>query len=284
MVTDELDVEAVQQDAAVIQELASRSGDLRAHDDPVVRALALWVEYVDAGVVDDTASFVMSGPDVGVARRTGRGRRGMLIAGSTALALVVSGGAAAAVTGDPLAVVKAPLQALAKANPFNDDDTTARDRLPEQTPTRAQANKLLADARRAMALGNTEKAERLLAKAQDLLGDDVSPGQQKFMDKLDGELPGRPGQAGGPAEGSQGGDKGNVPDQGGQPSDKGNVPDQGGQPSDKGNVPDQGGQPSDKGNVPDQGGQPSDKGSESARGGPSSKGVTPSDEPTQASG
>jgi hypothetical protein len=122
-----------------------------------------------------------------------------------------------------------------------------------------------------MALGNTEKAERLLAKAQDLLGDDVSPGQQKFMDKLDGELPGRPGQAGGPAEGSQGGDKGNVPDQGGQPSDKGNVPDQGGQPS-------------DKGNVPDQGGQPSDKGSESARGGPSSKGVTPSDEPTQASG
>ncbi|HUV47831.1 MAG TPA: hypothetical protein VMX11_02535 [Actinomycetes bacterium] len=213
MSRDELDMAAVQRDAAVIHSLAMRSVGVRDLDDPVVRALAQWVESVDDGI-DDAVAFVMPG-SVSSARsvQAGRGRRTMLIAGSTALALVVSGGAAAAVTGDPLAAVKAPLQALAKVNPFSGDETNARDRLPIPAPTKAAANKLLADARRAMAQGHPVKAQRLLAEAKVLLGDDVNPGQQKFIDALTDALPERPGQTGDP--GTQPG--GGKPDPGTQP-------------------------------------------------------------------
>jgi hypothetical protein len=290
MPTHELDVAAVQQDATIIHDLASRSGDMHDHEDPVVRALAAWVEFVDAGV-DDATSFVMTTPDGAGAHQAGRGRRAMLVAGSTALALVVSGGAAAAVTGDPLAVVKAPFQVLSKANPFNDGETNARDQLPEQTPTRAQANKLLADARRAMAQGNTEKAQRLLAEAKDLLGDDASRGQQKLIDTLDGKLPGPPGQTRDPGQGAQPGGKAGSADQGGQPGGKAGTSDQGAQPGGKAGTSDQGAQPGDKGSAPDQGddGDLGDRGnsgvgSDSATGGPSSRGLSPTDEANQTSG
>ena len=258
MSRDELDMVAVQSDAALMDALATRSVGASDLDDPVVRALAEWREYVDDGL-DGTVTFVMPG-STGAARaaQAGRGRRTMLVAGSTALALVVSGGAAAAVTGDPFAAVKAPLHALGKVNPFSGDETNTGDRLPNPTPTKAQANKLLADARRAMAQDHPVKAQRLLAEAKVLLGDDVNPGQQKFIDALTNALPERPGRAGG--TGAQPGDRGNKPDPGADPGDRGNKPDPGTDPGDRGNKPDPGAEPGDRGNKPDPGTDPGDRG------------------------
>ncbi len=258
MSRDELDMVAVQGDAALVDALATRSVGASDLDDPVVRALAEWGEYVDDGL-DDAVTFVMPG-SAGAARaaHAGRGRRTMLVAGSTALALVVSGGAAAAVTGDPLAVVKAPLHALGTVNPFSGDETNAGDRLPNPTPTKAQANKLLADARRAMAQDHPVKAQRLLAEAKVLLGDDVNPGQQKFIDALTNALPERPGRSGG--TGAEPGDRGNKPDPGTEPGDRGNKPDPGTDPGDRGNKPDPGADPGDRGNKPDPGAEPGDRG------------------------
>jgi hypothetical protein len=241
MSRDELDMVAVHGDAALVDALATRSVGASDLDDPVVRALAEWGEYVDDGL-DNAVTFVMPG-SAGAARaaHAGRGRRTMLVAGSTALALVVSGGAAAAVTGDPLAVVKAPLHALGTVNPFSGGETNAGDRPPNPTPTKAQANKLLADARRAMARDHPVKAQRLLTEAKVLLGDDVNPGQQEFIDALTNALPERPGRSGGTA--GEPGDRGNKPDPGAEPGDRGNKPDPGAEPGDRGNKPDPGSKP-----------------------------------------
>jgi hypothetical protein len=254
MSRDELDMVAVHGDAALVDALATRSVGASDLDDPVVRALTEWGEYVDDGL-DNAVTFVMPG-SAGAARaaHAGRGRRTMLVAGSTALALVVSGGAAAAVTGDPLAVVKAPLHALGTVNPFSGGETNAGDRPPNPTPTNAQANKLLADARRAMAQGHPVKAQRLLAEAKVLLGDDVNPGQQKFIDALTNALPERPGRSGGTA--GEPGDRGNKPDPGAEPGDRGNKPDPGAEPGDRGNKPEPGAEPGDRGNKPEPGSKP----------------------------
>ena len=189
----ELDMAAVQQDAITVQGLSTRSMDDLDLDDPVVAALATWVSRIDEGI-DDTIPFSI-GRDAAVnaAPEAGRGRRAALVAGSTVLALVVSGGAAAAVTGDPLLVVKAPFRAIAEVNPFDDDASNARDRLPDQAPAVADANKLLADAQRAMARGDVEEAERLLAEAESLLGDAVNPGQQNRIDKIADGIAGNTG-------------------------------------------------------------------------------------------
>ena len=194
MGVQEVDIVAVQQDAAAVHALATRAFDEVDMHDPAVAILAAWVTQIDSGV-DASTRFVMpqtppSGSSTNVMPAS-RGRRSALIAGSTVFALVVSGGAAAAVTGDPLAMVRAPLHALGKANPFADDAPGARDRLPEPAPTTAVVNKLLADALRAMANGQITKAEKLLDEATALLGETVNPGQQNRIDKLNGELPGQ---------------------------------------------------------------------------------------------
>lgn len=205
MGADELDTVAVQQDAASVHALASRALDEVDMNDPAVAALAAWVADIDAGI-DETTAFVMSQTPFGesstIVIAASRGRRSALIAGSTVLALVVSGGAAAAVTGDPLALVRAPLHAMAKVNPFADSEPNARDRLPKQAPTTAGANKLLADAQRAMADGDTAKAQELLAEAEALLGDNANPGQLNRIDKLNGDPPGQPGSQQQPNQGS----------------------------------------------------------------------------------
>ncbi len=207
MGADELDTVAVQQDAASVHALATRALDEVDMHDPAVAVLATWVAEIDSGI-DETTVFVMPQTPVGesstIVIAASRGRRTALIAGSTVLALVVSGGAAAAVTGDPLALVRAPLHAMAKVNPFVDSESNARDRLPKQAPTAANANKLLADAQRAMANGDTAKANELLADAEALLGGSVNPGQQNRIDRLKGDPPGQSGSQQQPNQGSKG--------------------------------------------------------------------------------
>lgn len=189
-------------------------------NDPAVALLAAWVAEIDEGV-DEVTRFVMPrvsspGPTA-LASSTARGRRTALIVGSTVLALVVSGGAAAAVTGDPLALVRAPLHAIAKVNPFAGDEPKAHETLPEQTPDRAKANKLLADAHRALANGDPAKAQTLLTEATALLGGAANPGQQNRIGKLTGDLP---GQSGSHQSANMG--TGDKPDQGPKgPGDKG---------------------------------------------------------------
>lgn len=198
MAQPEVDMVAVQRDAVIVQTLASRSIPDGGIDDPIVVALAAWVAQIDAGI-DETVRFVVpeaAGRDLTLAQAPRRrGKHATLLAGSTVFALVVSGGAAAAVTGDPLAVVRAPLHALGTVNPFADEDSTAAERLPNQTPEIANANKLLADAHRAMGQGDPDEAAQLIAEAQAQLGDSTNPGQQNRIDKLTDRLSGGPGKS-----------------------------------------------------------------------------------------
>ncbi len=201
MPDEEFDRLAVQRDAALIHALATRTVppldiDL---DDPVVTSLATWVDWVDAGV-NDAEVFELAEHKDRVVAKGGKRHRAALIAGSTVAALVVTSGAAAAVTGDPFLVAKAPFTVIEKINPF-DSDGGAGERLPDKASEVAKANELLADARRAMANGDTAEAERLMAEATAALGDSANPGQQNRIDKLVADI-----DSGGQSQPGSGGD------------------------------------------------------------------------------
>lgn len=260
MAAHDSDAVAVQQDAASVHALATRAfAEVDMHD-PAIAILAAWAADIDAGI-DEAALFVMpaatrSAGLAGLGVSDSRGRRTALIAGSTVFALVVSGGAAAAVTGDPLAMVRGPLHALGKVNPFADTESNARERLPEQAPTTADANKLLADAQRAVANGDMEKAQQLLTEAQALMGGAANPGQQNRIDKLIDDLSGKPGDSGepgkpnDPGKPSDPGDPGQGPKGAGDPEGKG--------PADKTTGPENGSKGSNDPEGPDDKG-PADK-------------------------
>jgi len=184
MADEEFDRLAVQRDAALIHALATRTVpplDVDLHD-PVVTCLATWVDWVDAGVSEAEVFELAAHKDRVVASR-GKRNRAALIAGSTVAALVVTSGAAAAVTGDPFIVAKAPFTVIEKINPF-DTDGESTHRLPDKASEVAKVNALLAEAQRAMARGDTAEAERLMAEATAALGDNANPGQQNRIDKL----------------------------------------------------------------------------------------------------
>jgi hypothetical protein len=186
----DVDVLAVQRDGALVNALAGR-GDLHdVADDPVARMLVAWVESIDAGLDDGRSWVVPEQERTPVPPDRRRGRAG-LVAGVTAAVLVVSSGAAAAVTGDALAIVRAPIEVLGRVNPFvggQEETKDAKSGLPEAASPVAGPNKLLADAQRALAQGDVTEAARLLAQAQGLLGDATNPGQQHRIDKLTAQL------------------------------------------------------------------------------------------------
>jgi hypothetical protein len=163
MAREELDVAAVQRDAQTIQALASRVPALLDEDDPIAHHLAAWVEEIDRGI-DPTIVVRVPPRETNLSPASERrGRRAAGVAGATVMALVISSGAAAAVTGDPLAAVKAPLAALKTINPFAGDS-------PETSPAKdlpqaADTNRLLADARKAIAQGDLQRAKELLEQA-----------------------------------------------------------------------------------------------------------------------
>ena len=186
--TPDADVLALQQDGALVSALAVR-GDLDGFaGDPVAELLGAWVKSIDEGIDDSGSSWVVPEQQpTPVTPIRHRGRAG-LVAGVTAAVLVVSSGAAAAVTGDALAIVRAPIEAFGRVSVFGVGQDDAKDVLPEPASPVAKPNKLLADAQRALAQGNTEEAARLLAQAQGLLGDAANPGQQHRIDKLTAQL------------------------------------------------------------------------------------------------
>jgi len=215
MADEEFDRLAVQRDAALVQALATRAVppldiDL---DDPVVTCMAAWVDWIDAGV-NEAKVFELAAHKDRVAASHRRSPRAAMIAGSTVAVLVVTSGAAAAVSGDPFMVAKAPFSVIQKINPFDNDDS-ARQRLPDQAPAVADVNKLLADAQRAMANGDAAEAERLIAEATAALGNSANPGQQNRIDKLvediDSGGQNQPGSGGG---NPGGGGNGKDPDSG----------------------------------------------------------------------
>ena len=213
---EEVDRVALQRDAMLVHALATRTlpaDEVDIHD-PIVGYLAAWVDWVDESVEEDAVfdlTEVTGGKDRIAQARAKRHSRAALIAGSTVAVLVVSSGAAAAVTGDPFLVAKAPLEVLQQVNPFDDDEHDSRETLPEHTPDVAKANKLLADAQRALAQGNPQKAERLVDEAKTLLGDSASPGQKIRIEHLVETI--ATGNSGDPAEPNEGG--------AGQPDDPG---------------------------------------------------------------
>ncbi len=213
MAREEIDRLAVQRDAALVHALATRTlpPDEVDIDHPIVTCLASWVDWVDAGIDDSVTFELPDHKDRVVQLSDRRHSRAGLIAGSTVVALLVSSGAAAAVTGDPFIVAKAPFKVIEQVNPF-DDEHDAREQLPDQAPDVADANKLLADAQRALANGDPERAQLLLAQVTALLGDGANPGQQHRIDKLTDHInsgSGRPDSAGnGPRDHGQSGDPG----------------------------------------------------------------------------
>jgi hypothetical protein len=237
----EVDRLAMQRDAALVHALATRTlppGDVDL-DDPIVTHLAVWVDWIDAGVRDGvggaTPLELAGGKDRVVAidsHRRRRPNRAAMVAGGAVVALVVSSGAAAAVTGDPFLVAKAPFEALQKVNPFSSDGDTeqnARDQLPDHAPDVAKANKLLADAQRVAAHGNFEKAQRLVEEAKAMLGDRIDAGQQHRLDHLTevvavgtGQTDGTTGQ---PGNSGGGHDHGQPSDPGSQSGDHSQKPD-----------------------------------------------------------
>ena len=212
MAREDIDRVAVQRDAALVHALSTRTvpaADVDL-DDPVVVYLARWVDWIDDGVTEDTAFELEMHKDRVVSLSGSRRKRAALIAGSTVAALLVSSGAAAAVTGDPLLIAKAPFTVLKHVNPFDGGDAPgASEKLPSNAADVAKGNKLLADAQRAAAQGDSQRAKALLVEAQSLLGEELTKGQQNRVDKLNEDLGIDPADANGaPSDPGSGGANG----------------------------------------------------------------------------
>ena len=156
--TPDVDVLAVQHDGALINALAVR-GDLDAFaDDPVAGLLVAWVESIDAGIDDEqVVGWCPSRSATPVTPVRHRGRAG-LVAGVTAAVLVVSSGAAAAVTGTRWRSCARRSRSSGGSAPSTVGQDDAKAALPEPAAPVAGPNKLLADAQRALAQGDTEEA------------------------------------------------------------------------------------------------------------------------------
>ena len=194
----ELDVVAVQQDAVTVQALSTRSTRRPGPRRPC--RCSCWPPGCRGSTQASTTPVVRVSSrsrSCGQRRAGGRAKgsaRG-LVAGSTVLALVVSSGAAAAVTGDPLLVVRAPFEVLGEGEPLR-RRRVGRTRPPSRTGT--GGGRCQQAARRCPAgawhRGDVEEAERLLAEAEALLGDAVNPGQQNRIDKIADGIAGNTGQ------------------------------------------------------------------------------------------
>lgn len=196
---------AVQRDAQTVQALASRAPSLLDRDDVVAQHLAAWLEEIDRGIDATVVVQLPARETASSAPKDRRARRAVGVAGATVVALVISSGAAAAVTGDPLAAVKAPLAALNTINPFVADDAATERAAPaddraddradaDKVPSVARTNQLLADAQRAIAQGDLERAADLLDQAR-AAGGGRQQRIDQVTDRLDQAIDGQPGGA-----------------------------------------------------------------------------------------
>ena len=195
-----LDLLAVQRDDELLDLLGSRRA--MSDDDEVARllaALAADVDHALPAAARPTASTTTAPAQVaealGHARRLGAAgvAAAVLLGGSVALS-----GAAAAVTGDPLAPYRTVGQAVGtvgdavgtavgQALSFGDDD------LPEQAAPIAHLNKRLAGARAALAHGHTTEVRALVDELTAVLAtadlsDEQRAALQQRLDKLEDSL------------------------------------------------------------------------------------------------
>jgi hypothetical protein len=180
MAREEPDMTAVQRDAQTIQAIASRVPALIDDRDPIALHLAAWVAEIDRDIDPSVVVQLPQRPVTSTSPSGPRRSRVVGVAGATVVALLVSSGAAAAVTGDPLAAVRAPLSAIKTINPFAGDSPSQGTAQPQKPlPTAAETNQLLADAQRAIAQGDLERAAELLDQARA-----SGVGQQLRADRL----------------------------------------------------------------------------------------------------
>ena len=194
----------MQRDDELLDLLGLRRRPWRADDRGRPRLLAALAAEVDdglAGLLDDADLPIPAAPPPPGADAAGHGRRlgaagvaaAVLLGGSVALS-----GAAAAVTGDPLAPYKTvghvvgPCRrdvgaAVGDALSFGDDD------LPEQAAPIAHLNKRLAGARAALAHGDTTEVRALVDELTAVLAtadlsDEQRAALQQRLDKLEDSL------------------------------------------------------------------------------------------------
>jgi len=198
------DLLAVQEDAMLLDIVASRGDVSSFADDPIAAVLGSWAADIDEGLQTQPVSHLLTLPkpstvaDLRGPRRSTR----FLIATGTAVALLGTSGVAAAVTGDPLSPFRAAVKVVAGSGDevVGASDNQQNHELPGPAATEAEVNQSLRGVNRAIAAGDLEEAQRLLDIARgDASGaEDLAPGLEnridKLQDKIDGVTHGQPGQ------------------------------------------------------------------------------------------
>jgi hypothetical protein len=207
------DMVAVTEDAYLVDQLSRRAGvdDVRAvfADDRVAQLLVSLVADVDDDLpLADNHSLATTMPGgrpweaAGTALPKERRRPLALVtAAAVAGAVLLSSGAAAAVTGSPLTPWRAAVHAVWSPE---QGATLAEPRsLPSQAADPAQVNQRLSGVGAALAQGRLDDARDQLAAARALVdaGADLPPGQEQRLQNLETRLQslldGKPGKGGG---------------------------------------------------------------------------------------
>jgi len=215
---------AVQEDALLVDILATRE-DLSAFaDDHIAQVLGSYAADVDEGLELVVNAQLPEAPrpltqDQGDTspRRSAR----FLIAATTAVVLVGTSGVAAAVTGDPLSPFRSVVKVVSGGGhtPTADPGRISEE-LPDPASTKAEVALMLNEAKQALKDGDVEKAQRLLDElaADAQIGDGLSPGLEARIDKMQDDVDKSAGGQGG--HDGQGGQDTDKPGQGDPQDDK----------------------------------------------------------------
>jgi len=194
---DGLDLLAVQRDDELLDRLGARRAV--AGDDEVNRLLAALAAEVDDAMPAPAVLTAAPGSAPGHIADAGAGRRRRLGAAGVAAAVLLGGsvalgGAAAAVTGDPLAPYKTVGHAVGSVgSAVGDALSFGGDDLPEQAAPIAHLQKRLAGARAALAHGDTAQVQALVDELTAVLAtadlsDEQRAALQQRLDKLQDSL------------------------------------------------------------------------------------------------
>ncbi|MEO8328888.1 MAG: hypothetical protein ABI586_02675 [Candidatus Nanopelagicales bacterium] len=196
MADSDRDLFAIQEDALLLDIVATR-GDLTSFaDDPIAAVLGSWTRDIDAGLESQQVAHLLTAPAPAASvtpMRSGRSAR-FLVAATTAVVLVGTSGVAAAVTGDPLGPFRAAVGAVTGSGNDNLSASGVGNNnhpLPDPAATEAEINRTLSGVNRAVAQGDLAAAQALLDAAEvDAVGvADLAPGFdvrfEHLQDKID---------------------------------------------------------------------------------------------------
>ena len=258
---------AVQEDALLVDILATRE-DLSAFaDDHIAQVLGSYAADVDEGLellvnaqLPEAPRQLSQHQSAASSRRSAR----FLVAATTAVVLVGTSGVAAAVTGDPLSPFRSVVKAVSGGGQTpSADPGRISEELPDPASTKAEVALTLNDVKEALRDGDVEKAQRLLDElAADMQGGvELSPGLEARIDKMQDEV-----DKSANGQGGQGGQDSEKPGQGVPQDDKPKHDNEGNT-----SHPNKPGQADDKPSKPGQDtkdpNDPNDKGSGASNGG-----------------